>query len=160
MACSTCTSIELLLIARLRRHQKGWDAQYCQGENCDASSTFKNYEATLAIDGDVHTFSHTNDDNAWLQIDLVKMYRINSVNFINRWCNNPNDSPGCLCRLSNARISLLDGSGSVVVTRPIGDTCHLKEFPVEFDSDCPTATLVSYLSVVIEICVLFFFSEL
>jgi hypothetical protein len=73
-----------------------------KGKNAKQSSTFKSHGAALAIDGDVNTFSHTNDDKAWLEIDLGKMYTINYVTIVNRWCGDPNDFPNCLCRLSEA----------------------------------------------------------
>ena len=35
------------------------------------SSTFKKFEAANAVDGSNATFSHTNDDSAWLEVDLT-----------------------------------------------------------------------------------------
>jgi hypothetical protein len=113
-----------------------------KGKNAKQSSTFKSYEAALAIDGDVNTFSHTKDDKAWLEIDLGKMYTINHVTIVNRWCVDPNDFRNCLCRLSEARVSLLDGNGSAVATQSVGNTCHLKEIVVaDFNTNCSSSVV-------------------
>jgi hypothetical protein len=117
-----------------------------KGKNAKQSSTFKSHGAALAIDGDVNTFSHTNDDKAWLEIDLGKVYMINYVTIVNRWCGDPNDFPNCLCRLSEARISLLDGNGSAVATNSIGNTCHLKEVVVaDFNTNCSSSVVSCWL---------------
>jgi hypothetical protein len=118
-----------------------------KGKNAKQSSTFKSHGAALAIDGDVNTFSHTKDDKAWLEIDLGKMYTINYVTIVNRWCVDPNDFRNCLCRLSEARVSLLDGNGSAVATQSIGNTCHLKEVVVaDFNTNCSSSVVSCWLS--------------
>jgi hypothetical protein len=103
------------------------------GKSAVQSSTLKNFSASLAIDGDPNTFSHTNDENAWLEIDLEEAYHIHTVKLLNRWCRDPEDSSGCLCRLSGAKLSLTN-SHNVVATEMIGDTCSLCEVVVNFDS--------------------------
>lgn len=112
------------------------------GKTATQSSTLGNFSASRAIDGDINTFSHTNDDNAWLEIDMEDVYPINYVSIVNRWCVGPHDPSGCLCRLSGVELSLIDDSNIAVATESIGNTCGLKEVTVEFDAKCLTATQV------------------
>jgi hypothetical protein len=81
--------------------------------------------ASNAIDGNDTTFSHTNDPSASWEVDLGDVYPIESILIKNRYCGrNPNADPiGCLCRLSNATLTLLDETESVVITKTVGDTC-------------------------------------
>lgn len=70
------------------------------------------------------------------------VYPINHVVISNRWCLDPNDLPGCLCRLSGIELSLIDDNNVVVATESIGNSCGLKEVTVNFDAKCATATQV------------------
>jgi hypothetical protein len=115
------------------------------GKTATQSSTLKNFLASRAIDGNTNTFSHTNDGNAWLQIDLEDVYFINCVKILNRWCVNPKDSHRCLCRLSGVTLTLIDTSESVVATQSIGNTCGLQEVTVQFDDTCSTPTQVGHI---------------
>ena len=64
-------------------------AAYASGvnvaENKDAtqSSTFKSFQASNANDGDTSSFSHTNDGDAWLEIDFGQAEAIESVDITN-----------------------------------------------------------------------------
>jgi hypothetical protein len=81
--------------------------------------------ASNAIDGNLTTFSHTNDLNAMFEVDLGDTYPIESIQILNRYCgNNPDVDPlGCLCRLSNATLTLIDDTDLAVDTKTLGDTC-------------------------------------
>ena len=109
------------------------------------SSTLRSFVADRAVDGDEKSFSHTADSNAWLEIDLQSLHDIDSVNIINRYCKDPADSPGCLCRLSNAMLALLDKSGNTLATRSLGDTCNKHTISLFFDEGC-TSTSPSVVS--------------
>ena len=117
-----------------------------EGKNTTQSSVSKNYDANLA-DGDIPTFSHTNDDSAWIQIDLQTSYYVHSINIFNRWCSDSdrNDRPGCFCGLSNAKVLLLDKDGVIVATRDFGNTCtvNVKTVVEDFDDGCLFETVVS-----------------
>ena len=94
-------------------------------KNADAiqSTTFEQFYASNAVDNDSATFSHTNDESPWLQVDLGKGFAIDSIKIANRWCGDINDMPGCLCRLANATLSLLDENDSTVTSVLLDDTC-------------------------------------
>ena len=66
------------------------------------------FGASKAVDGDATTFSHTNADCVWWEVDLGSSYEISSITIKNRFCGGPADSPGCLCRLSHAAVSIVD----------------------------------------------------
>jgi hypothetical protein len=104
------------------------------------SSTFKSFGASLAIDDDINTFSHTNDNSAWWQVDLGTEQEIDSVQILNRWCGDPSDPNGCLCRLSDAKLILLDSQGSTIVTQSVGNTCGKLSPVFSFSSSfaCPS----------------------
>lgn len=100
-----------------------------------AKISLRNFNAANAVDGNLTTFSHTDDANAWLEIDLGKKHAINSVGIQNRWCGDPSDQDGCLCRLSNATLYLIDGMGTKVLSMPIGNTCGQLTLEFVFDPD-------------------------
>lgn len=104
------------------------------------STTFKTFGASLAIDNATNTFSHTNDNSAWWQVDLGAEPEIDSVQILNRWCGGPSDSTGCLCRLSDARLILFDSQGSAIVTQSVGNTCGKLSLVFSFNSSfaCPS----------------------
>ena len=107
------------------------------------SSNLKRFRAANAIDGDKATFSHTRDSNAYWEVDLGRIHPIDKIVILNRWCWNIQDSPGCLCRLSGATLSLLDESNSVIAKRTLGDTCATHTIAMSFSSGsgCPSRTL-------------------
>lgn len=79
----------------------------------------------------------------WLSVDLGKTFSIDSVSLSNRYCgNNPSDPLKCLCKLSFAKVSLVDSSGTVVQSKMLGDTCGMLYVDVDFgctaDTDMPT----------------------
>ena len=88
------------------------------------SSTLQNNAASRAIDGESLTFSHTNDLNPHFEVDLGDTFDLESVEIVNRWCQDEMDPNGCLCRLSYANLKLLDGNNSIVATRTLGNTCN------------------------------------
>ena len=87
------------------------------------SSTRKGFVADKAIDLDASTFSHTDDPNAWLEVDFGTLLPVESVTITNRYCKKPSDPMGCLCRLSNVTLSLLDYDDSPITSVSLGDTC-------------------------------------
>eukprot|EP00804_Cyclotella_cryptica_P004998 CCRYP_018313-RB/>CCRYP_018313-RB protein AED:0.03 eAED:0.03 QI:1251/1/1/1/0.81/0.83/12/1175/1018 len=111
-------------------------------KNAFQSSTYGNFNASRAIDGDLSSFSHTNDGHAWWELDLKEARSIDSVTIKNRWCRDKTDPNNCLCRLSNATLSLVDNDG-VVISENIGGTCSLPELSFSFGAStsyCSTKT--------------------
>ena len=106
-----------------------------QGTATQSSDWNDRFTAVKAIDGDDTTFSHTNDSNAFLEVELSEARSIDEVVIINRWCANAGDPHSCLCRLSHANLSLVDGDGSIIVTRQLGDTCGVLSISEAFVSD-------------------------
>jgi hypothetical protein len=104
-----------------------------KGKGASQSSTLRSLVAERAIDGKSWTFSHTADSNAWLEIDLEDSYPITSVDIANRWCKDDSDPKNCLCRLSNANLSLIDGNGNVIATESLGNTCGKADVSVDYD---------------------------
>jgi hypothetical protein len=99
-----------------------------QGKSASQSSTYvaasgKTFPASNVVDGVTSTFSHTNDINGWLEVDLGSSFDISSVNILNRWCKSPSDPSNCLCRLSNATLSLVDDLDAEIELVTIGNTC-------------------------------------
>ena len=107
-----------------------------KGKFATQSSVLQSYGADLAVDGDIRTYSHTKHGSAWIQIDLQKSYHVHSINVLNRWCKNHKDGPGCLCRLSNAKLSLLDKDGVIVETREFENTCGVDTIVEDFNGGC------------------------
>lgn len=100
------------------------------------SSTFETNLASFAVDGDMTTFSHTDDAKASWEVDLGSTFSLKSVMITNRWCGESSDPNACLCRLSGAMLTFLNEEGEVVSTESIGDTCGVHD--VNFDmSACP-----------------------
>ena len=94
-----------------------------QGTATQSSDWNYKFVASNVIDGNNNSFSNTRDSNAWLEVDLGDDYHIDEVVIKNRWCRNESDEPMCLCRLSSAKILLLDDSGSILAEKNLGDTC-------------------------------------
>jgi hypothetical protein len=106
-----------------------------QGKPAAQSSTWKNFDASLAVDGRPLTFSLTYaasqaETNVWWDVDLQGETRVKSVVIKNRWCKSADDPEGCLCRLSNATVLLLDDAGTAIATQTLGDTCKQLELEV------------------------------
>ena len=97
------------------------------------SSTLKQFFASNSVDGDVTTFSHTNDGNAWLDIDFGMNVALESINIVNRHCGSIDDAPGCLCRLTNATLSLLDYNDNTITSVTLGNTCGQHSVETLFD---------------------------
>ena len=109
------------------------------GKPSSQSSTLNKLFANLAVDGKVNTFSHTNvatsGNSVWWQVNLGNEFPIESVTILNRWCGSSADPSGCLCRLSNATLSLIDSKGVTVGTHTTGNTCGKQELSIdEFSS--------------------------
>jgi hypothetical protein len=79
----------------------------------------------------VNSFSHTDDNTPWWQVELVSTSTIQYIDIENRFCG-ADDLAGCLCRLSRAKLSLLDEGGLVVAEHNIDDTCGKKAVSVKF----------------------------
>ena len=117
------------------------------GKATQSSSWSSGTVASKAIDGSSTTFSHTNDPDAFLAVDFGGMHSIESVVIVNRFCKDSTDSPGCLCRLSNATMSLMDNNGDIITTRTIGNTCGVTSLTFSFDpleTHCQVKTLGFY----------------
>ncbi|KAL7478180.1 hypothetical protein ACHAW6_003954 [Cyclotella cf. meneghiniana] len=99
------------------------------------SSTLNNlqkFQASRAIDDNNSTFSHTDGGSAWWQVSLGQEVGIYSVSILNRWCKDTSDPTKCLCRLSNAELSLLNDEGLVVVSQSLGNTCNKSLLDISF----------------------------
>lgn len=105
------------------------------------SSTFKAFNALLALDGSYTSFSHTesNDTEALWEVDLGDSFSLESIFIKNRFCGDVNDVTGCLCRLSSARLSLIGDQDEVVLSQTLGDTCGEHDVHLSFDL-CNTVT--------------------
>ena len=104
------------------------------------SSTLKNYVASNAVDNDNVTFSHTYDEHAFFEINLVDSYQIESIKIFNRFCGSEIDLAGCLCRLSYATLLLLDDIESILTKVELGDTCGMMIVTVSLSYPCLTNT--------------------
>jgi hypothetical protein len=141
-------------------------ANVAKGKSATQSSTFvapksrRSFDAYHAVDGDHDTFSHTNDANPWLEIDLGENIDIFSVGILNRWCKDSSDPGGCFCRLSGAVLSLVDNLGEEITSLTIGDTCGQSTLEYVFDpfpEFCPTSSVSSFpitLNTLTSCCVL------
>ncbi len=101
------------------------------GRPSTQSSTHNNFFANLAVDSNLNTFSHTkvatSGSPVWWQVDLGNELPMQSVTVLNRWCGSSADPNGCLCRLSNATLSLINSQGVIVGTQTTGNTCGKRE---------------------------------
>jgi len=82
------------------------------------------FAASNAVDGNSLTFSHTRDANAYFEVDLGDTFDLESVEIVNRWCQDETDPNRCLCRLSYANLKLLDENDRIVASRMLGNTCN------------------------------------
>jgi hypothetical protein len=93
-----------------------------------------------AVDGDLTTSSHTDCNDPWWVVDLGELFPIEEIVIINYWCDDLSDTPGCLCMLSNATLSLLDGDNATEVdSLMIGDTCGVHELSYNFCTEITEA---------------------
>eukprot|EP00804_Cyclotella_cryptica_P019493 CCRYP_006643-RF/>CCRYP_006643-RF protein AED:0.13 eAED:0.13 QI:170/0.76/0.85/1/0.61/0.71/14/191/939 len=107
-----------------------------QGKIATQSSTLNSFAASRAVDGIRNSFSHTNDNSfSWWKVDLGSAFSIESVNIVNRWCGNPSDKNGCLCRLSHTILSLFDENGKWVTSFSLDDTCGKLELTKSFSDN-------------------------
>ncbi len=84
--------------------------EVAQGKMTTQSSLYGNnakFDACKAVDGDSLTFSHTSDAAATWEVDLGQDYNVGYISVKNRDCKR---SPFCLCRLSNATVTLLNSN--------------------------------------------------
>ena len=93
------------------------------------------FRASNVIDGDESTFSHTKDSNAHLEVDLGLSAIIDQVVIKNRWCRDSSDPHKCLCRLSDAKLVLLDNDDFILAEKNLGDTCGVLTITESFHSD-------------------------
>ncbi len=114
------------------------DVNIALNKAASQSSTLGTNAAHFSVDGDLTTFSHTDDDNASWEVDLGSTYSLKSVMIKNRWCDDSSDPNGCLCKLSGAMLSLLNEEGEVVSAEAIGDTCGVYDLSIDVAS-CPPA---------------------
>ena len=108
------------------------------------SSTYGDYAASKAIDGNVSTISHTVDNVVqphWLELDLGQEYAITNVTVVNRW------SDCCCNRINGLVVHLLNGATEAAQSAPLvykepcpGATAADQTYEFEFDG--VTATKV------------------
>eukprot|EP00804_Cyclotella_cryptica_P026311 CCRYP_007644-RA/>CCRYP_007644-RA protein AED:0.23 eAED:0.18 QI:0/0/0/0.33/1/1/3/0/748 len=111
--------------------------EVAQDKTATQSSTYNNklkFVASMAVDGDSSTFSHTERSGSIWEVDLGQDYNISYISIKNRYCGDTSDRPGCLCRLSNATVTLLGSLGNVVESASFNDTCGVFYPFLSFDS--------------------------
>ena len=105
----------------------------------DDGTMHKSFAASRAVDGSFSTFSKTDDGDAspmW-QVDLGDTYLVERVQIFNRYCIDKSDPDGCLCRLSNATISVVDTETNDVTSKPLSGTCNILSVSESFAPDKP-----------------------
>jgi hypothetical protein len=122
------------------------------GKTATQSSTFQKFDASRAVDGSAKSFSHTkdaysgpsweSDTSPWWEVDLGGLFHIERVQILNRFCADPSDPDGCLCRLTNATLSLQDQNDLVIDTKSFEDTCGVLTVKESFADDSPSCTTV------------------
>eukprot|EP00956_Cyclotella_meneghiniana_P023684 scaffold46589_cov23-Cyclotella_meneghiniana.AAC.1 len=73
-------------------------------------------------------------------VDLGALFSVESIHILNRWCKDSSDPHGCLCRLSNASVSLLNENNDTVTAFSTSDTCGTSEIDISFITPCLTAS--------------------
>jgi hypothetical protein len=73
------------------------------------------------------------DITTW-EVDLEHSFLVNSVSVLSTWCNESTDTEKCLCNLSGASLSLIDGNGEEITSVLVGDTCGQKIVEFTFDA--------------------------
>ena len=84
-------------------------------QGTDFKGDYNKFGAFKAVDGDGTTFSHTDADCVSWEVDFESLYEISSITIKNRFCGDSSDSPGCLCRLSHAAVSIVDNAVSDII---------------------------------------------
>ena len=113
------------------------------GMPADQSSTLVDaygvHLAANAVDNDLTTYSHTDCSDPWWIVDLGMLLPIERIHIFNRWCDDPSDGPGCLCKMTNATLLLFDETYAVSKMEMIGDTCGVEELVYNFcETEAPT----------------------
>lgn len=92
-----------------------------------------------SVDDSIETFSCTQPlPESWWEVTLDGSHFIDSVEILNRYCTpDPADPNGCLCRLSNAQVHIINELGTEVI-RQLGDTCGVLKVVEDFSSACST----------------------
>lgn len=122
------TTGEMIQMFQLQAYTSS-GVEVASGKTARQSSTWKDndarFGASLALQNN-NRFSHTHADDrrAIFEVDLEETHEIRYVVIRNRYCGGSADSAGCLCRLSRAAISLIDGTGSVVSSIQLENTCN------------------------------------
>lgn len=131
--------------------------EVAQGKTATQSSTFKNnskFAASQAVDGDISTFSHTDNAATW-EVDLAQAYNISFISIKNRYCGDSSDQPGCLCRLSHATVQLLDSQRNIVKSASFDDTCGDFNPAIDFEP-CVSNSILIFSLLIIHRCFLIF----
>lgn len=103
------------------------------GKTAIQSSTLRSFLASHAIDGNTNSFSHTNDSSPVWEIDLGRVFFIDSIRIMNRYCGRDTSDPiGCLCRLSHAVLSIFGEDRQWIASTSIGNTCDKLEWMYSF----------------------------
>ena len=115
------------------------------GKAASQSSTLWNdskYAAGDAVDGSASsTFSHTDlgDTAPYWEVDLGGAFEITAIDVLNRYCGNADDFDGCLCRLGNATVDLLDDGGASQGVYRFGNTCGDLNPVIDLGTSCGSA---------------------
>jgi hypothetical protein len=105
-------------------------------QSSDYKSDPLRFGAEHSIDGFNTTFSHTaKQGDPWWEVSLDAPVDVQSVHIVNRYCRDPSDPAGCLCRLSHANVKLYDEADNVLATESLGDTCNMIFLSKQF-SNC------------------------
>ena len=87
------------------------------------------------------TFSQTDCDDSWWMVDLNEVVQIQRISISNRWCVDSADPTGCLCRLSNATLLILDENDTAIASEVLSTTCGVLQIDIDlFSNDHCTAT--------------------
>lgn len=121
-----------------------------KGKNSSQSTTKKTFTSSMAVDGMNNTFSHTDDSNPWWEVDLGGSFSVEYVKILNRWCQNISDPTHCLCRLSNASVSIHDDQGVAIATASTNNTCGVSQVHLAFPAPC--SSLSPTMSPVFPLC--------
>jgi hypothetical protein len=86
-----------------------------------------------------------NDSNFWLSVDFGGAKFIVTAIISKCYCGQkPSNPRGCLCRISNAKVSLIDTEGNTVQSKSLGDTCSILDVFVDFDDGCSGETDIPF----------------
>eukprot|EP00956_Cyclotella_meneghiniana_P033499 scaffold96598_cov22-Cyclotella_meneghiniana.AAC.1 len=76
------------------------------------------------------TFTSKTAKNTKAEVDLGSSYDILPITIKNRICGDTVDSPGCLCRLSHAAVSIVDIASGNIAKIFLGDMCGKLEWTI------------------------------